>query len=290
MACDERLCGERSMSATPHIFRRPPLSDSPATASRFGAARWALAAAVGAASLGVLALALSPGGARHDEVAHAQATTDSIDRAPTFDAPSASLSEREAAVRHPGAAASVADGEAPPEKAPRDPDRAKWRESDFYSELCEIESPAAFDAAVASALAADRPAAERFAALRASYDLRGAGSEPYFLRAAVELDGAGDAGSVSTARAAVHWLGERAAREPIALGLLERLSLAAGVDAELRAASVCTLVLQAPESELDRLEQRFSRDREERVAASAASALESRRRMTDPHAKALQEP
>lgn len=154
--------------------------------------------------------------------------------------------------------------------------RDGWKESDFLAEFRALASESELVAAVDLALGPGRPDAEAMAALRTSFERRAQRSADHFLRAARERTDAAH-GRESVARAGVHWLGARAARDGAAREVLEELAFAPDVAPELRAASAHALVSAAPEAELDRLDSRFARVRDELVAVSARSALHSRR-------------
>lgn len=280
------------MSATPHTVRR---AESPSAqhafqfAGRSGGSRWLLVAAVAMVGSAVLVFVLDAGAPPDAGGANAAVPSPVSADAPDVERWS---TERAAAVVHPGAhvVAEALPSDLAPRSEPLDADRERWSEADFYTELLALAGTEAFDRAVASALDRSRPAAERFAALRASYDVHGADSSATFLRAAVELVDSAEPNSESTPRAAVHWLGVRAAREPASREVLEQLCFAPDVDVELRSAGACALLLGAPAADLARLEQRFSREREERIVISVQSALEARRRSADPLEQAPQEP
>jgi hypothetical protein len=155
--------------------------------------------------------------------------------------------------------------------------REEWKESDFYAEFRSLEGEAAFAAAVEAALDGSRPAAECFAALRASYDLRGEASAEHFVRAASELARQHRAGHASLPRTSVHWLAKRAPSEPAARAVLETLAFEPRIEADVRAAGAFALMMATPHEDLERLERRFDRERDEQVLASASSALRARR-------------
>jgi hypothetical protein len=162
--------------------------------------------------------------------------------------------------------------------------RDKWKESDFYAEFCALEGRAEFDAAVESALDGTRAPAESLAALRAAYDVRGEASAKHFVRAAAELGEPSTPGHATLPRASVHWLAQRASRESAARAVLETLAFEAHVETDVRAAGAFALMMAAPQDELERIERRFERERDEQVLASVSSALQARRRSAETNA------
>lgn len=159
--------------------------------------------------------------------------------------------------------------------------RDEWKESDFYAEFRALESEAEFDAAVESALDGTRAAAESFAALRASYDVRGEASAEHFVLAAAELGKPSAPGHATLPRTSVHWLAQRAPRESAARAVLEILAFEPHVETDVRAAGAFALMMATPRDELERIERRFDRERDEQVLASVSSALQARRRSVE---------
>jgi hypothetical protein len=124
--------------------------------------------------------------------------------------------------------------------------RERWTEAEHVEHLRALRDEGAFHAALDAALAPGCSDAESSAALRAAYERLGAGALEHYRRAARELARPTAPGRESVARAAIHALGVRAAREAAARVLLTELACDATLDSTLRAACASAALAAVP--------------------------------------------
>lgn len=154
--------------------------------------------------------------------------------------------------------------------------RAPRTQAEYAAGLRAISDDAKLLEAIDAALDVERPAALSFAALEVSYARLGERSADHFLRAARELTQSSP-NAESVGRASVAWLAQRAPQEPVARHVLAQLAQCYELTPNVRAASGVALVQSATVSELQGLEHRLLRDRDEHVGQCVEAALRSRR-------------
>jgi len=128
--------------------------------------------------------------------------------------------------------------------------RERWTEAEHLEHLRALRDESEFNAALDAALAPGCSAAGSSAALRAAYERLGSGALEHYRRAAREFAQPTALGLESVARAAIHALGVRAAREPAARTLLTELACDRTLDSTLRAACASAALAAVPLEEL----------------------------------------
>lgn len=135
----------------------------------------------------------------------------------------------------------------------------------------------AFDARCESVWSAAGPACEQFAALRALYELRGAGAAERLARAVAELPSEVSAGGDAVPRAFVQWLARRAAFELPARAALDAIVWGeAHAAPELRNLALRERLLLAPPEDLAELTRRIHAERDSSVHSAGLACLDER--------------
>jgi len=170
--------------------------------------------------------------------------------------------------------------------------RGPRTEAEYLVELRALlaSDPDAFARRADSILAGTGPACEQFASLRAAYEASWSGTDDLCARTASARDRAADPRAESVTQSLVHWLGERAVREPRARTALGAIVWSAAPPAEPihRIRALRALVLAAPRTEVALLAQRIHAEPDPDVHSAGRAALDERDQPAA-HADSIQE-
>lgn len=158
--------------------------------------------------------------------------------------------------------------------------RGPRTEAEYLVELRALlgSDPDAFALRADSIEAGAGPACEQFALLRAAYEASWPGMNDLCARTASARDRAADPRVESVTQSLVHWLGERALREPRAREALGSIVWNTATPAEPihRIRALRALVLAAPRADVALLAQRIQAEADPTVHSAGLAALDER--------------